>query len=62
MAPSLIVDLRSLGYDDDAKVQYSFQAVGQGETVDVSGEGSRLRRSELDMVIGQICLTSMLGD
>ena len=39
MAPSLVVDLRRLRYDDDAKVQYSFQAVRQGEANDVSGDG-----------------------
>ena len=62
MAPSLDVDLRSLRDDYDAKVQYSFQAVRQGETIDVSGDGSRLRRFEMDMVKGQICLTGMLRD
>ena len=62
MALSLVVDLHSLRYDDDAKVQYSFQAVRQGEANDVSGDGSRLRRFEMDMVKGQICLTGMLRD
>ena len=62
MAPSFDVDLRSLRYDDEAKVQYSFQAVRQGETIDVSGDGSRLRRFEMDMVKRQICLTGMLRD
>ena len=62
MAPSLVVDLRTFRYDDDAKVQYSFQAVRQGEANDVSGDGCRLRRFEMDMVKGQICLTGMLRD
>ena len=62
MAPSLDIDLRRLRYDDDANVQYSFQAVRQGEADDVSGDGSRLRRFEMDMVKGQICLTGMLRD
>ena len=62
MAPSLDVDLRSLRYDDDAKVQYSFQAVRQGEASDVSGDGSRLRRFEMDLGKRQICLTGMLRD
>ena len=62
MAPSLVVDLRSLRYDDVAKVQYSFQAVRQGEADDVSGDGSRLRRFEMDMVKRQNSLTSILRD
>ena len=62
MAPSFDVDLRSLRYDDDAKVRYSFQAVRQGEANDVSGDGSRLRRFEMDMVKRLIFLTGMLGD
>ena len=59
MAPSLVVDLRTFRYDDDAKVQYSFQANRQGEANDVSGDGSRL---EMDMVKRLIFLTGMLGD
>ncbi len=39
MASSLVVDLRTFRYDDDKKVQYSFQAVRQGEANDVSGDG-----------------------
>ena len=39
MAPSLDIDLRSLRYDDEAKVQCSFQAIRQGEANDVSGDG-----------------------
>ena len=62
MAPSFDVDLRSLRYDDDAKVQYSFQAVRQGEANDVSGDDSRLRWFEMDMVKRLIFLTGMLGD
>ena len=62
MAPSLVVDLRSLRYDDDAKVQYSFQAVRQGEADDVSGDGSRLRRFEMGMVKSQNFLTGILRD
>ena len=62
MAPSLIVDLRSLGYDDDAKVQYSFQAMRQGEADDISGDGRRLRRFEMEVVKRQICLTGILRD
>ena len=62
MAPSLVVDLRRLRYDDDAKVQYSFQAVRQGEANDVSGDGSRLRWFEMDMVKRLIFLTGMLRD
>ena len=62
MAPTLVVNLRSPRYDDDAKVQYSFQAVHQGEADDVSGDGSRLRWFEIDMVKRLIFLTGMLGD
>lgn len=62
MASSLVVDLRTFRYDDDAKVQYSFQAVRQGEANDVSGDGSRLRRFEMDLGKRQICLTGMLRD
>ena len=62
MAPSLVVDLRTFRYDDDAKVQYSFRSARQGEANDVSGDGSRLRRFEMDMVKRQIFLTGMLGD
>ena len=62
MAPSLDVDLRSLRYDDEAKVQCSFQAIRQGEANDVSGDGSRLRRFEMDLGKRQICLTGMLSD
>ena len=62
MAPSLDVDLRSLRYDDEAKVQCSFQAIRQGEANDVSGDGSRLRRFEMDLGKRQICLTGMLRD
>ena len=62
MAPSLVVDLHSLRYDDDAKVQYSFQAMRQGEADDVSGDGRRLRRFEMDMVKRQNSLTGILRD
>ena len=62
MAPFLVVDLRTFRYDDDAKVQYSFQAIRQGEANDVSGDGSRLRRFEMDLGKRQICLTGMLRD
>ena len=62
MTPSIIVDLRGLRYYDDAKVQYSFQAVRQGEANDVTGDGSRLRRFEMDMVKHQILLTGILRD
>ena len=62
MAPSLVVDLHSLRYDDDAKVQYSFQAVRQGEADDVSGDGSRLCRFEMDVVKRQNSLTGILRD
>ena len=62
MVLSLVVDLHSLRYDDDAKVQYSFQAVRQGEADDVSGDGSRLRWFEIDMVKRLIFLTGMLRD
>ena len=62
MAPSLVVDLRSLRYDEVAKVQYSFQAGCQGEANDVSGDGSRLRRFGMDMVKRQNSLTGILGD
>ena len=62
MTPSLVVDLLGLRYDYDAKVQYSFQAVQQGDANDVSGDGTQLRRFEMDMVKRQICLTGMLRD
>mgnify|MGYP001371001491 CR=1 FL=1 len=62
MAPSLVVDLRTFRYDDDAKVQYSFQAVRKEGTIDVSGDGRRLRRFEMDIEKRQICPTDMLRD
>ena len=62
MAPSLVVDLCTFRYDDDAKVQYSFQAIRQGEANDVSGDGNRLRRFEMDMVKRQNSLTGILRD
>ena len=62
MALSLVVDLHSPRYDDDAKVQYSFQAISQGEADDVSGDGRRLRRFEMDMVKRQNSLTGILRD
>ena len=59
MVPSLVVDLRSLRHDDDAKVQYSFRSDRQGEANDVSGDGSRLRWFEIDMVKRLIIPTGM---
>jgi len=62
MALSLVVDHRSLRYDDDANIQYSFQAVRQGEAIDVSDDVSRLRPFNLDMVKRQICPERILRD
>ena len=62
MAPSLVVDLRTFRYGDDAKFQYSSRSARQGEANDVSGDGSRLRRFEMDMVKRQNSLTGILRD
>ena len=62
MTPLIIVYLCGLRYYDDAKVQYSFQAVRQGEADDVSRDGSRPRWIEMDMVKRQNSLTGILRD
>ena len=62
MAPSLVVDLCTFRYDDDAKVQYSFRSDRQGEANEVSGDGSRLPWFEMDIVNRLIFLTGVVGD